>query len=120
MEQAYSRLNDFDWLEKSQLSRLPEVREKADSNQVMSRAQGLRGLLMRAARQVITDLETIPDKEPVKVFLEGYLQGKSITGLAQELDVSREWASRRFRKEAIGLASARVIRMVSREDEPEN
>ena len=120
MEQAYARLNDFDWLEKCRLSRLPEIQQRSDSSQVMSRAQGLRGLLMQAARQVITDLETIPDKEPVKVFLEGYLQGKSITEIAQELDVSREWASRRFRKEAIGLASAPFIRMVSQEDETQD
>ena len=119
VEQAYARLNDFDWIEKSQLSRLDEVQQRSDSNQVMSRAQGLRGLLMQAARQVITDLEAIPDKGPVKVFLEGYLRGKSITELAQELDVSREWASRRYRKEAIGLASAQFIRLVSQEDETE-
>ncbi len=75
---------------------------------------------MQAARQVIADLKTMPDKAQVKDFLEGYLLGKSVTELAQELDVSREWASRRFRKEALGLASAQFIRMVSREDETED
>ena len=75
---------------------------------------------MKAARQVIPDLKTMPDKAQVRDFLEAYLLGKSVTELAQELDVSREWASRRFRKEAIGLASAQFIRMVSREDDTEN
>ncbi len=75
---------------------------------------------MQAAEQVITDLETVPDKGSMRVFLEGYLRGKSVTELAQELDVTREWASRRFRKEAIGLASTQFIRMVSRADEPDN
>ena len=42
----------------------------------------------------------VPDKSGVTVFLERYLAGKSVTEIAQELGVSREWVSRAYGKEA--------------------
>ena len=62
VEQAYAHLNDLDWLDKCRLSRLPEVRDKTNSNQVMSRTQGLRTLLMQAARQMISDRRRCPTR----------------------------------------------------------
>lgn len=61
---------------------------------MMPEAQALRGLLIAAANQVIDGVGQVPGKEKVAAFLRGYLAGRSVAEIAQELGVSREWCSR--------------------------
>jgi DNA-directed RNA polymerase specialized sigma24 family protein len=84
--------------------------------QTMPEAQALRTLLTDAAKQVAQDIADMPSKAGVKLFLERYLDGKTVTEIARELGVSREWCSRAFRKEAFTLAGAQFMRLVSTED----
>ena len=58
----------------------------------------------------------MPDKTEVKTFLEMYLDGKSVTEIAQELGKSREWVSRAYRKEALALAGTQFIKLISAAD----
>jgi uroporphyrinogen-III synthase len=51
----------------------------------------------------------------VAAFLTGYLAGKSVAEIAQEIGVRREWVSRAYRREAMALAIAQFIRLVSRD-----
>ena len=113
VEQAYVHLHDLDWLQDSDLAQLPEVQERLNPMQVMPEAQALRELLMQAATQVVKDMASVPDKAGVRAFLEGYLRGKSVTEVAEELGVSREWASRAYRREAFGLATMQFIKLIS-------
>ena len=80
---------------------LPELREKVQPNRMMQEAQALRSLLIAAASQVIEDANQIPGKEGVTGFLSGYLAGKSVAEIAEELGVSRKWCSRTYRREAL-------------------
>ncbi|MDP6550282.1 MAG: hypothetical protein QF659_09450, partial [Dehalococcoidia bacterium] len=57
----------------------------------------------------------VPGKEGVAAFLTGYLAGKSVAEIAQEIGVRREWVSRAYRREAMALAIAQFIRLVSRD-----
>ena len=118
VQEAYIRLHDLDWLQESELAKLPEVQERLNPMQVMPEAQALRELLLEAVRQIIQDISTIPDKFGVKTFLEGYLEGKLIIEIAEELGVSREWASRAYRREAFNLAGMQFVRILSLEDNP--
>ncbi len=118
LEEAYTHLHDLDWLQESGLARLPEVRERVNPRQTMPEGQALRRLLIEAARQVIQDIGDVPDKSGVKLFLERYLEGRTVTEISQELGVTREWVSRAYRKEALALAGKQFVRLVSREDNP--
>ena len=61
-------------------------------------------MAIAAASQVIKDVNQVPGKEVVATFLKGYLAGRSVAEIAQELGVSREWCSRNYRWEALRLA----------------
>ncbi|MFQ6027443.1 MAG: hypothetical protein ACE5Q6_08125, partial [Dehalococcoidia bacterium] len=113
VEQAYLNLHDLDWLQECELVNLPEVQERIDLRHTMPEAQALRGMLFEAAKQVIRDLATVPDKDGVRIFLEGYLEGRTVTEIAKRLKVRREWVSRAYRKEALTLAGIRFVRSVS-------
>jgi hypothetical protein len=115
VEQAYAHLHDLDWLRECDLAGLPEVQEKAQPHQTMPEAQALRDLLIAAARQVARDMGQIPGKEGVAAFLLGYLAGNSVAEIAQGIGVRREWVSRAYRREALALAVAQFIRLVSRD-----
>jgi hypothetical protein len=58
----------------------------------------------------------IPGKEGVVAFLTGYLAGKSVAEIAQELGVRREWVSRSYRRESLALAIAQFIRLISHDE----
>ncbi len=76
-------------------------------------------LLLRDARASCKSLiGDVPDKSGVKLFLERYLEGRTVTEISQELGVTREWVSRAYRKEALALAGKQFVRLVSREDNP--
>ncbi len=79
----------------------------------MPEAQALRDLLIEVARQVARDMGQIPGKEGMAAFLTGYVTGKSVAEIAQEIGVRREWVSRAYRREALALAGAQFIRLVS-------
>ena len=114
--EAYGRhLHDLDWLQECALARLPEVQQRVQPGQAMAQGQALRGLLVEAISQVIRDLEVVPGKSGIKVFLQGYLEAKPITQIAQELGVTREWCSRNYRKEALRLGGMQFVRDISRE-----
>ena len=113
VEQAYTHLHDLDWLQDCDLARLPEVQEKAQPNQMMPEAQALRGLLISAAHRVIEGMGQVPGKEGVAAFLKGYVAGRSVAEIAQELGVSREWCSRNYRREALRLAGMHLVRSIS-------
>ncbi len=98
------------------MSNLPEVQAQLSRMQTMSEGQALRSLLFESARYVVRDLATVPGKSGLKTFLEGYLAGKTVTEIARELEVSREWVSRSYRREALRLAVAQFVRLVSREE----
>ena len=114
-QQAYTHLHDLDWLQGCELAGLPEVQEKAQPHHTMPEAQALRNLLIEAAHQVALDMGQIPGKEGVAAFLTGYLAGKSVAEIAQELGVRREWVSWSYRREALALAIARFIRLISQD-----
>jgi DNA helicase HerA-like ATPase len=114
VEAAYLHLHDWEWLSECELANLPEVQERINHRQVMAEAQALRCLLFEAARQVIQDLDTVPDKVGVKGFLELHLEGRNVTAIARELGVTREWVSRSYRREAFRLAGMQFVRLVSR------
>ena len=114
VEQALVHLHDLDWLQECDLARLPEVLEQAQPHQTMPEAQALRDLLIAAARQVVRDMRQIPGKEGVAAFLKGYLAGRPVAEIAQELGVSREWCSRNYRREALRLAGMQFVGSVSR------
>jgi DNA-directed RNA polymerase specialized sigma24 family protein len=80
----------------------------------MPEAQALRDLLIAAARQVVGDMGQVPGKEGLAAFLKGYLAGRSVSEIAQELGVSREWCSRNYRREALKLAGMQFVRTISR------
>ena len=113
VEQAYRHLHDLDWLQECELALSPEVLEKVQPNQMMPEVQALRSLLLAAARQVIEDMGQVPGKERVAVFLTGYLAGKSVAEISQELGVTREWCSRNYRREALKLAGMQLVRNFS-------
>ncbi len=52
---------------------------------MMPEAQALRSMLIEAAHQVALDMGKILGKEGVAAFLTGYLAGKSVAEIAQEL-----------------------------------
>ena len=79
----------------------------------MPEAQALRGLLIAAVRQVMEDLKQVPGKEGIATFLKGYLAGRSIAEITQELEVTREWCSRNHRREALGLLGMQFVRLIS-------
>ena len=114
--QAYVHLHDLDWLQECDLARLPEVQEIVEPNRMMPEAQALRSLLIVAADQVIEDLNPVPGSEGVVAFLTGYLAGRSVAEIAQEIGVSREWCSRNFRREALRQAGVQFVRYVSLEN----
>jgi hypothetical protein len=113
--EAYLHLHDWDWLQECELARLPEVQQLVNPRQVMAEAQALRNLLIEAARRVMIDLATMPDKSGVREFLERHLEGKNVSEIARELGVSREWVNRGYRREAFRLAGMQFVTMVSRE-----
>jgi len=115
VEDAYLHLHDLDWLQTSEISRIPEVQAHLNRQQTMSQGQALRILLFDSARHLIRDLATVPDKSGVKTFLDGYLAGKTITSIAREIGVRREWVSRAYRREGLDLAVAHFIRVMSPE-----
>ena len=115
VEQALGHLHDLDWLQGCELAKLPEVQEKAQPHHTMPVAQALRSLLIEAAQQVALDMGQIPGKEGVAAFLTGYVAGKSESEMAQELGVRREWVSRSYRREALALAIAQFIRLISQD-----
>ena len=116
VEQAYTHLHDLDWLQECDLARSPAVVEQVQPNQMMPEAQALRGSLITAANQVIERIGEVPGKEGVTAFLRGYLAGKSVAEIAQELGVSREWCSRNYRREALRLAGMHFVRSTSVEN----
>ncbi len=59
------------------------------------------------------DISSVRDKSSVRVFLERYLEGKTVREIAEELGVSREWASRGYRREAFNLAGMQFVRLIS-------
>jgi DNA-directed RNA polymerase specialized sigma24 family protein len=113
VDQAYVHLHDLDWLQECDLARLPEVQQSIQRHQTMPEAQALRGLLIAAARQVIGDMGEVPGKQGLAAFLKGYLAGRSVAEIAQELGVSREWCSRKYRREALRLAGMQFVRSMS-------
>ena len=115
VEQAYAHLHDLDWLQECGLASLPEMRQKEHPSQMMPKAQALRDLLITAARQVMVDMEKVPGKEGLSVFLKGHLAGKPVAAIAQELGVSREWCSRNYRREALRLAGMQFMQLISRD-----
>ena len=116
VEQAYTQLHDLDWLQECDLARLPAVVDQVQPNQMMPEAQALRSLLIAASNQVIEGIGALPGKEGVTAFLRGYLAGKSVAEIAQELGVSREWCSRNYRREALRLAGMHFVRSTSVEN----
>ena len=116
VEQAYTHVHDLDWLQECALARSPEVLERMQPSQMMPEAQALRGLLIASARQVIDEMGPVPGKEGVATFLKGYLAGKSVAAIAQELGVTREWCSRNYRREALRLAGMHFVRSISVEN----
>lgn len=113
VDQAYTHLHDLDWLQECDLVRLPAVVEQVQPDQMMPEAQELRSLLITAAHRVIDGMEQVPGKEGVTAFLKGYLAGRSVAEIAQELGVSREWCSRNYRREALRLAGLQFMRATS-------
>ncbi len=71
---------------------------------------------MAAARQIVQVLSEVPDKGEDRTFLELYLDGNSVTEIAQELGKTREWVSRAYRKEALTLAGTQFIKLISADD----
>lgn len=63
----------------------PEVRQKAQPHQTMPEAQALRDLLIAAALHVIGDMGQVPGKQGLAPFLKGYLAGRQVADIAQEL-----------------------------------
>lgn len=118
IEQAYVHLHDMDWLQESNLARLPEVTRHVNLKQAMPHAQALRALLTTAAHKVVKDMNATPDKSKAALFLRRYIEGKSVTEIAREMGVRREWVSRSYRGEAFKLAGEQFVRLISREDTP--
>jgi DNA-directed RNA polymerase specialized sigma24 family protein len=116
IEEAYNHLHDLDWLEESHLARLPELQEKVNPRQIMAEAQVLRGILIEAAEQVMVDLEDVPDMSRIHFFLKSYLAGRRVFEIADEMGISREQCSRRYRKESFNLAGAQFMRLLSTEN----
>jgi Homeodomain-like domain len=76
-----------------------------------------RELLVDAAQRVIRDLGSVPAKARVRLFLERYLEGRTVTEIAQELGVSREWCSKAYREEGLRLAGMQFVRLVSADED---
>lgn len=116
VRQAYEHIHDLDWLDESPLIELEAVAERANPLNAMPQAQALRGLLVESAQRLARQMADVPDRAPLKVFLERYLEGKRIAEIAEELGVSREWCSRTYRKRALELAGMQFVRLVSLDD----
>ena len=111
--EAFLHIHDLDWLQECDLADLPEVREKANPHSTMPEGLALRGLLAKAVLQVIIDIKHIPGMTGVTAFLEGYLRGTKVTEIARQLNVSREWCYRSYRKEALSLVNIQFIRTLT-------
>lgn len=115
VEQAYLNLHNWDRLQECDLAKLPEVQQMANPRQVMAEAQLLRGILIKAARKVIVNIISGPDKRGVRIFLERHLEGKNVTEIAKEIGVSRNWVNKSYRPEAFRLAAMQFVRDLSAE-----
>lgn len=73
VEQAHVQLHDLEWLQECGLARLPVVAVQVQPNQIMPEAQALRSFLITTGSQAIEDVNRLPGKERVAVFLTGYL-----------------------------------------------
>lgn len=113
VRQAYEHIHDLDWLDESPLVELEAVAERANPLNAMPRAQSLRGILVEAAQRLARQMADVPERAPLKVFLERYIEGKRIQDIAEELGVSREWCSRSYKKQALELAVMQFVRLVS-------
>ncbi len=116
VHEAYMHLHDLDWLDDVGLVDMEAVQERVNPRHPMPEAQALRELLVEAAQEVMKHMDSVPGYAPMKTFLNGHLRGKSVSEIAQELGVTREWCSRRYRKEALKLASMQFVRIVSAEN----
>ncbi|MDA0735204.1 MAG: hypothetical protein O2860_11595 [Chloroflexi bacterium] len=87
----------------------------ANPRQVMAEAQLLRGILIKAARKVIVNIISGPDKRGVRIFLERHLEGKNVTEIAKEIGVSRNWVNKSYRPEAFRLTAMQFVRDLSAE-----
>ncbi|MFW6174755.1 MAG: helix-turn-helix domain-containing protein, partial [Chloroflexota bacterium] len=81
----------------------------------MPEAQALRRLLVEAAARASKHMEAVPDLANAHRFLERYMEGKTVSEIARDLGVSREWCSRTFRRQALEMASMQFVRLVSEE-----
>lgn len=109
---AFGHLHDLDRLDESPLVALEIVQESMNRLSPMPEAQALRALLVEAATRAAHHASEVPTQEPLRHFLEQYLKGKSVTEIAAELGVSREWCSRAYRKQALEIAALQCERMI--------
>lgn len=106
---AYNHLHNLDLLQESPLVFQEVVQENLNHRKFMPEAQALRLLLGQAADQVIEDTEEIQYLARTRTFLRRYLEGKKVVEIAEELGISREWCSTKYKKEALRLAVAQFI-----------
>lgn len=106
---AYTHLHNLDLLQESPLVSQSVIQENLNRRKFMAEAQALRLLLGQAADQVIQDTEEIQYLAKTRTFLLRYLEGKKVVEIAEELGISREWCSTKYKKEALRLAVAQFI-----------
>ena len=75
----------------------------------MPEAMALRRLLIENLQGVVLARNAIPGMEKHCLFLNEYVQGKSVTAIAELLGITRSYTSRKYRKEALDLVVAHFI-----------
>jgi hypothetical protein len=104
---------DLDRLSESYLINLPAIQRRIQPHRTMAAPRALREALLQAMSLTIRDIEHIPSLSNVKIFLERRLRGDSVSQIARDLNLSREWVSRHYRSRAYRLAAEMFVILVS-------
>lgn len=112
---ALKHMQELERLEESPLGKLGPVRELADKEHrhtIFPVGFALRSLLSHAVDAVLQDLEQIPNYARERRFLEGIIQGESVSEISRSIGLSREHVSRTIQPKALALvARAFIIRL---------
>ncbi|MHB8577878.1 MAG: hypothetical protein ACYDCQ_21405 [Dehalococcoidia bacterium] len=95
--QALLHLGDIPWLADSPLVRLPAVQARCrDDSRLFADGRALQARLQEGISEVLRDLEGDGALARWRVLLTGVRDGKSISGVARELGLTREHVSRTY------------------------
>ncbi len=109
---ALKHMQELELLEESPLGKLGLVRELAVSEYrrtIFPVGFALRWLLSDAVDAVLHDLEQMPNYDRERKFLQGIVQGESVSQISRILGLSREHATRTIQPRALSLVARAFV-----------